>query len=420
MKMTNNQAASDSLTGNPSTNMKNTVNTTKLIKTTVATAAIALLAQLQLPAQTWQTVDDFQYTAGKHSFAFGSGADGLGNLYVVGRGIDSANVNHALVMRTANQGATWQTIEDYNYLPGTNTAFVGFGVDPAQNLYALGSVNLGASGTHWLVRKSADGGATWQTSDEFVYQAGWVQGAQAGFAADNSGNIYVAGYAYPTSGPQAGIMVWIVRKSSNAGTSWSTVDVYQYNGYSTPAMAIASSPAGVFVAGYGGLHWIVRKSTDAGQTWSIVDNYAYPNASGSSLGGLTVDNEGNLFTAGRVTVTTVIRKRSTTHNYWVIRQGTNGGTAWSNVQVSENAVFVYGMGSDAAGNVYVVGGPNWVVWKGTNSGTSWSVADSFLYDGLTTSRAYGCASDGLGNVYVCGYGTDSTGVDHWLVRKATP
>jgi hypothetical protein len=199
------------------------------------------------------------------------------------------------------------------------------------------------------------------------------------------------------------------------------VDVYQYSGYSTPAIAIASSPAGVFVAGYGGLHWIVRKSTNAGQTWSIVDNYAYPNASGSGLGGLTVDNAGNLFTAGGVTVTTVAKKSSTTQSYTVIRQGINGGTAWSNVLVCTNTLGVYGMGRDAAGNVYVVGyGPNWVVWKGANSGTSWSVADSFRYDGLAASRAYGCVGDGLGNVYVCGYGTDSTGVDHWLVRKATP
>jgi len=384
-----------------------------------ALLALAAVAPSALTAQTWETVDDFQYTAGHHSFAFGAGADGLGNLYVVGRGLDSANVNHALVMRSGDQGATWQTIEDYNYLPGTNTAFAanGFGVDRAQNLYALGSVNLGTSGTHWLVRKSADAGATWQTVDDFEYANGWQSGAQAGFAQDSVGNIYVAGYA---ENPSSGNCVWIVRESSNAGATWSTVDVYQYDGYSTPAVAIASSPAGVFVAGYGGYHWIVRKTTNAGQTWSIVDNYD-PNASSSGLGGLTVDNEGDLYTSGNVSVTTVTKKSSTTQNYTVVRKGINGGTAWSNVLLSTNTLRVYGMGSDAADNVYVVGfAPNWVVWKGTDSGTSWSVADSFLYDGLTSSRAYGCASDTLGNVYVCGYGTDTTGVDHWLVRKATP
>jgi hypothetical protein len=64
------------------------------------------------------------------------------------------------------------------------------------------------------------------------------------------------------------------------------VDVYQYGGYSTPAMAIASSPAGVFVAGYGDVHWIVQKTTNAGQMWTIVDDYDYLNATGGSgLGG---------------------------------------------------------------------------------------------------------------------------------------
>ena len=370
-------------------------------------------------AQTWETVDNFQYTSGKASFAFGTSADAFGNLFVVGRGIDSANVNHAIVMGTGNQGGTWQTIEDYNYLPGTNTAFAGFGVDAAQNRYALGSVNLGKSGTHWLVRKSvfqqASGTwAAWQTVDDYEYATGWDSGAQSGFAEDASGNIYVAGTA---ENPSTGTYVWIVRESSDAGATWSTVDVYQYPGYSTVATAIVSSPAGVFVAGYGGLHWIVRKTTNAGQTWSIVDNYAYPNATGSSLGGLTVDNAGNLFTAGMVTVTTVTKKTSTTQDYWVVRKGINGGSAWSNVLVATNTAFVDGMGSDAAGNVYVVGGPNWVVWKGSNDGANWSVSDEFLFG--SASRAYGCATDALGNVYVCGYGTDATG-SHWLVRKTAP
>src|ERR1035437_6069177 len=87
-----------------------TMNRCKLIRMTMALAATALLAQLQLPAQTWQTVDDFQYTSGKTAFASGMGADALGNIYSVGSGRDAANISHALVMRSSDRGATWQTI----------------------------------------------------------------------------------------------------------------------------------------------------------------------------------------------------------------------------------------------------------------------------------------------------------------------
>ena len=393
------------------------MNNCKLIRTGMVMGMTVLLGHAQTHAQTWQTADNFQYTLDKGSYAFGTGADDLGSVYVAGRGIDSANVNHALVMRTGDGGATWQTLEDYNYQPGVTTGFTSIGVDPNQNLYALGTASPGTGGTRWLVRKSADHGATWQTVDDFAYASGWVQGPQAGFAADNAGNLYVAGYAYNPSGPQAGIPVWIVRKSSDAGATWRTVDVYQYNSYGDEPVGVVCSAAGVFVAGYGDLHSIVRKSTDGGQTWSIADDYAYPNATGSSLGGLTVDSAGNFYTAARVTVTTVVKRVSTTQTYWVVRRGGNGGTAWTNVEVSPNSDFVDGLACDGAGNVYVTGGPDWVVWKGANQGTAWSVADSFSYG--STSRAYGCASDALGNVYVCGYGTDATG-SHWLVRKTTP
>jgi hypothetical protein len=405
-------------------NKMNMTNANKFLR--AALLALAVAAPSTVPAQTWTTVDDFQYLAGHHSFAFGCGADGLGNFYVAGRGQDSANLNHALVMRSGDAGATWQTIEDYTYPSATATGFVKFGVDAAQNLYAMGSAALGTSGTHWLVRQSAYQAATgtwaaWQTVDDFEYATGWDSGAQAGFAEDSSGNIYVAGYAYNPSGSQAGLDVWLVRESSNGGATWQTVDTYQYDGYSTPAMGIASTPAGVFVAGSGDGHAIVRMTANAGQTWSIVDNYVYPNSGGSTLNGITVDNAGNLYTVGSATVTTVTKKGSTSQTYTVIRKGINGGTAWSTVFVTSNTINLLGgnaMGSDAAGNIYVIGrAPNWVVWKGTDAGTSWSVTDSFIYG--SASEPYGCASDTLGNVYVCGTGTAANG-DHWLVRKATP
>ncbi len=384
-------------------------------------ATVAVLAQVQLGAQTWQTVDDFQYASGKGASASGLGADALGNIYSVGSGRDAANVSHALVMRSSDQGTTWQTVEDYNYLPGANTGFGRLGVDPAQNLYAVGGVNLGTSNARWLVRKSADLGTTWQTVDDFSYASGWVSAPQ-GFAADSSGNIYVAGSVVTLSGLQAGIDHWLVRRSRDGGATWATVDVYQYNGYSTAAIGVVSTPAGVFVAGFGGLHWIVQKSTDDGQTWSIANDFLYPNASGSGMSGFTSDSMGNLYACGLVSVTTVTKKSSTTQYNMVVRKGTNGGASWQTVDTFPNPGTPYfELGSDALGNIYVVGkGPNghWLVRKGANLGTSWSTVDDFQYGSAATAAA--CGTDASGNVYVCGSGTDAATGGHWLVRKATP
>jgi hypothetical protein len=59
------------------------MNTNTLLRMT-GFLATALLAQIQLPAQPWQTVDDFQYSPGKTACAWATGLDAQGNLYTAG------------------------------------------------------------------------------------------------------------------------------------------------------------------------------------------------------------------------------------------------------------------------------------------------------------------------------------------------
>jgi len=406
------------------------VNTNKTIAIPFAFAALALFAQVRLAAQTWETVDDFQYILGKSSTALGLAADNLGNVYVAGYGLDAANVRHALLMRSSDQGVSWQIVDDYNYGVGTTTELLNIRPDPAGNLLTVGYALVGSAGPtgrgHWLVRKSADHGATWQTIDDFSSTNGSAA-FPTSIAADSSGNLYTAGYVMPFSGPQRGIALWVVRESSDGGATWSTVDVFQYSTLaSTLPVGIASTPAGVFVAGFGGLHWFVRQSVNAGQSWSIADDFLYPNVSGSAMYGFTADTAGNVYTCGGVSVAAVTKKSSTTQNYFVVRKAVNGAS-WQTVDTEPNPWALtsfetgdFGMGSDAAGNIYAAGkgvDGQWLVQKSANQGTGWSVADDFAYG--TASQASGYASDGLGNVYVCGNGTGTMG-SRWLVRKAMP
>ena len=444
MKMTNNQSASNSLTGHPSTNMKTTVNTTKLIKTTVATAAIALLAQLQLPAQPWQTVDDYQHTPGKMARAWATGLDAQGNLYTAGQAYDAANVRHALVMRSSDQGATWATIEDFNYRPGTNTYFLSFAVDPAQNLYAVGVADMSAnpvySRWHWIVRKSTDHGATWATADDFVPDTGASDGRNtaSGVAVDAAGNVYVVGMVHQRVGKSSyPYEFWVVRKSSNAGATWTTVDQYGYpNAPESLANAVLATPAGLFVCGLSvatsgrGPQWVVRKSANAGTTWTTVDNF-YSSTAFNQPNALTADAAGNLYVGGFSDINTA----GSYSHYWVVRKGSNGGTSWQTADAFRyfpypttfTANDALGMGTDALGNVYAVGSGtdanrvgHWVVRATANQGASWVTVDDFQYASGQYSAAHGFGLDAAGNVHVCGTGTDPVSGGHWLVRKAMP
>ena len=411
------------------------MNRCKLLRMTIALAATALLGQAQLSAQTWQTVDNFQYTPGKGAGALGAGLDTQGNLYTVGSAFDAANIQHALVMRSSDQGVTWAAIEDFNYRPGTNTSFYGFGVDPAQNLYAVGLATMGSSRSHWLVRKSADHGVTWATVDDYVPDSGASdqRNTASGFAADSSGNIYVVGMGFTRVGTKSSYphQYWIVRKSSNSGASWSTVDQYGYpNAPESSASAIIAAPNGLFVCGIsvGGPHWVVRKSVDGGASWSTVDDF-YSGTLFNQPTGLTADSAGNVYVGG---VSSSTSSGSYAHN-WVVRKGTNGGTTWQTVDAfryvpNPTGLFANestALGCDIPGNVYAVGSgtdannvSHWLTRKSADQGVSWSTADDFQYVSGKAAIPHCFGLDAAGNVYVGGFGRDPANVTHWLVRKA--
>ncbi len=115
---------------------------------------------------------------------------------------------------------------------------------------------------HWVVRKSANGGTTWTTVDD--YQP-FTQGNQValGFAADSNGNLYVAGWV--SASTVAGPYYWIVRKNSGGTGNWTTVDNFPNVSSAEPHAIAADSLGNVFVGGQGsavsgGVHWVERKN----------------------------------------------------------------------------------------------------------------------------------------------------------------
>src|SRR5437868_13692734 len=95
------------------------------------------MGKLVVPAQDWQTVDDFAL-AGGPAEARGIAVDAAGRIYVVG----TAN-GHGIVRYSADDGSNWITRADFLYPSQTNNLFNAVTVDPRGAL-VVGS----ASGGH--------------------------------------------------------------------------------------------------------------------------------------------------------------------------------------------------------------------------------------------------------------------------------
>ena len=82
----------------------------------LAACAVLLATTCALPAQTWETVDNYQYTPGLTAVSGEIGTDSLGNVYAVGRGTLTVDGDErAVVRRSVDQGnrGSWVTAEDY-------------------------------------------------------------------------------------------------------------------------------------------------------------------------------------------------------------------------------------------------------------------------------------------------------------------
>ena len=163
-----------------------------------------------------------------------------------------------VVRRSLNGGAAWSTVDT---LDSGNAGASGMGADASGNIYVVGlTTRVDGSSRKWVVRKGT-GGSRWATVDSVA-----GLGSPTGFAADSHGNLFVVGIGGNSLGP-----VWLVRENPGGTGAWQTVDAFQAPpGNFFEATAVAADKSGhVFVAGWAYedpipasavAHWIVRRN----------------------------------------------------------------------------------------------------------------------------------------------------------------
>jgi len=163
------------------------------------------------------------------------------------------------VRRSTDAGKTWSNVDTFQLASANSARALGIGADAGGSLYVVGRGNTTSKGAtihHWLVRKSTDGGISWSTVDDF--QPSGSRAEARAFAATSNGDLYVAGMT--TDGSNAGTH-WIVRKSPGATGPWATYDDYQYAAgvWSLPYAMAADASGNLFVGGAGSDHWLIKK-----------------------------------------------------------------------------------------------------------------------------------------------------------------
>ena len=314
---------------------------------------------------SWPVLDDFappgRYADFFGAFDLGGGitSDQAGNLYVSGLSYPDEFADayaHWYIRRSTDGGATWTTVDDFVKSPvDANADDIGIAADAAGNVYVSGC-DFYQSGSLWTVRKGV-GGTSFSTVDTVP------NSRPTDVFVHPTAGVFVAGMTTITIKNQTS-NAWLVRRSTDGGATWSNVDTFQLSSSKgSVAMGIGANASGIYVVGHAynlnkgvtSSHWMVRKSTNGGNSWTTVDDYQLVADNSSSARCVATDANGNLVVAGSGA------------GKWIVRKSVGGTSAWTTVDVFQNGGAVTtpnAIAGDVFGNIFVGGnGANWLIKK---------------------------------------------------------
>jgi hypothetical protein len=383
--------------------------------------------------------------------------DSAGRLYTTSRYGPTQLVNGIYLKRSDDNGLTWTTLVNDN-TGSRNVNVLAVSADGQMILYGGA---LGAS-TPYL-RQSTDGGNSWISTTSVC--AGWSV-IDVVIAANKDALLRCFDYAGITP---AGHTSLLTRKTASA-TAWT--EILRESG--TPG-GVPYLRANGELLYFDSTQSSLRASTNLGSNWQ---NRSYPKSEESSFGdaqffGLTENSKGHLYAAGYVAIASKTKNaviyrsedqgkswaldyslgignnsfksiaRSTVSesmiaagvsnvSAWITYKSDPGNSAWKMVDnftpASGAVAFLNQVVSGKNGKFWTVGGTfsyspvfakRWLVRASVDDGNSWVTTENYQYSSDISEAMAGTAdvTSNSNDLYVAGYGNDSAGVSHWLIRK---
>lgn len=327
------------------------------------------------------------------SLAFQPGGDLFSTGYAATSGLDVNKNYFSILVRKVNfLGAPLATLYDYNPLGKRFSKAKAMTRTPAGDLYAIGDAeNISNLISNWIVRKSTDNGVTWTTVDTFA--CGDFGCNANAITSDADGRIYVIG---ENKGNSTNDFFWTVRRSLDNGATWLNHNWQMAATKSAYGKGIQALPDGTvlavgqaFTAG-NAFQNIIRRSTDFGANWTTVSS-----ASTSQVQTLAFENSSTVYAVGGT-----------------ILKSTNGGVTWADFLTIPNN-YITGMAVHNS-KLYIIARDSTVfsaqryhVLRSSDNGVTWETIDSMLSGNTTNPSSIIVKSDQ--EIFYSGAYTDNKG-----------
>ena len=251
-----------------------------------------------------------------------------------------------------------------------------------------------------------------------------LSASAGGIAADNAGNVFVAGF-YKDA---AGISYGIIRRSTDKGDSWEDSDGEVGAQY----LRMASRDGETVAAGVTGGNCLIRRTVNSGLNWdSSILPHPHPNYTLKTIWDVDLDENGNLYgvvSFDEKVATVVVGKRgvtttsySTVTRYALLRRQSG---LWTWVSSSGPITKIACSGND----IYCIDNTTWKVRKSTDRGNTWTHLNSYEFENDPYTFATDITADNSGTLYVTGTGRrivplskrSNAFYPYWVVRRGTP
>lgn len=414
---------------------------------TAVLATVLIGAALQLHAQTWQTILglDGQSSRAMMMDPLAPAGD-WPSLVVSGEiaGITDSGGTPYKIFRLAQSGVAAPSNPDLNPLHASGATVYSMAVG-ANGLYWAGGLNT-STGNKWIVRRSVDGGGTWQEVHRWSLAAGMFAEAR-GITVDAAGRLYTCGLALDASGASH----WIIQNSEDGGGHWTTKDLFKSSGAASIATGYnivqglgttfaSGAGGGLFAVGTRGSKysgsWTVLRSLDQGSNWQVVDSWV-PKSTGSSRARKVASDGVRIFVLGDAGGRT-----EKDPSPWVVRMSADVGNSWQTIfgpWSDGPCVYPCDFTIDAAGNLWIAG----AVTKqyGTTKKTSYTTVATVVRvqesqpgfwvgtefpitaeaPGTYRAEASAITADAAGHVYVSGsFKANDTSSWQWFLQRCLP